>query len=1133
MEGFLLNQSELTNYYLTMFTARQVDIIEQDYTSRGEAFFHVSGGGHEGGALLSQLFKPEDMLSIHYRDKALALARGVAPKEYFLALFNKEAADSRGRQMNAHLASAKHNIMSPTGPVGNSALHAAGAAETMTAEGDSRIVLCSLGDGMTQQGDVLESIAQAARKQLPILFFIQDNSFAISTDTKGKTFFSRPDGEPSEYYGIPITRTDGRYPEKLITPFKEVVTAVREQRKPQILIMKTERLDSHTNADDHRVYRSDSEIQGIRETGDPVENLRDYLISQGAVEAELTKQEELIRATLLAQVKEAQQMVEPTVEGATKRPLPAELAYDANEYRGTFDPEGYSMLEAIREVLRNELATRPEVELLGEDIADPKGDVFGVTKGLSTQFPGRVENSPLAEASIVGLSIGRALAGKHPVAFLQFSDFLPIAFNQIASELGSMYWRTDGEWEAPVIIMVSAGAYKPGLGPYHAASSEATVAHTPGVDVMYPSTAGDAAGMLRAAFKSKRPTIFFYPKIVLNEGSVKTSKDITKHLIPMGTGRVITPGKDLTMVTYGNGVKLAAKATETLKQAGISAELIDLRCITPWDIPLVVASAEKTGRVIIIHEENRFGGVGAEIAAELAEQVSRPIIIRRVTRPDTFVPCNFGSQLRTLPSYKKILTTAVEVVGGTLTWEEESTKKSGSDALLTDVEIIGTSPADEQAAVVEWHVAPGDTIEEGALIADIEADKAAGEMNSPLTGVVEELLLEEGVPVPVGTPALRIKPTETTAAVQDGGNAGTQEKPTKAPTREITGTPIITLPAESVSPERTAVRGTTSSGATIIDIASSLGSRTVTNQEIAELCPQWTPESIESSIGIKTRQWATKEETPLSLAVTAAKEVLSRHNLKVEDLSQIICTTGTPGMNTPSLAARIQYELLEGRKRTILCPVLDISAACSGYVYGLQMAWDTLQYYKDGVVLLITSEVLSPFVDSADHTTAPIFGDGATATLLGGTATKDTPWVTFTRPITAGAGEPGTILKVPSTTEESIFMDGKQVYLEAVHHMIELLKRSCTVDNRSLAELSCIVPHQANQKIIDAVRKRLKLAPEKVYSEIAHRGNTSSCTIPLALESIKKSGTYASGELLGISAFGGGFTSGSGILEIV
>ena len=170
------------------------------------------------------------------------------------------------------------------------------------------------------------------------------------------------------------------------------------------------------------------------------------------------------------------------------------------------------MPKALHHLVENERVT-----LFGEDIEDPKGDVFGVTKGLSTEFPSRVRNSPLSESTIIGTSIGRALAGEQPVAFLQFADFIPLAFNQIASELSTIHWRSDGKWSVPVITMIACGGYRPGLGPYHAQTFESILAHNPGIDVFMPSTAEDAVGLLNAAFASERPTMFLYPKTCLND----------------------------------------------------------------------------------------------------------------------------------------------------------------------------------------------------------------------------------------------------------------------------------------------------------------------------------------------------------------------------------------------------------------------------------------------------------------------------------------------------------------------------------------------------------------------------------------------------------------------------------------
>jgi len=1101
-------------YYTTMVTAREMDLLEQSYTGRGEAFFHVSGAGHEGTCLLNEYLGPQDWLHCHYRDKALMLARGISPEMFFMALFNKDGAHSRGRQMNAHMSDPARKVLSIVGPVGNSALQAAGVAETVKDNPDKPIVLCGLGDGMSQQGEVLEAVAHAVRKELPVLFFIQDNSFAISTKTEGQTFFSRPEGPADEFYGIPITRVDGRHAADLPDLFAPLVSAMREDRKPRIVIFSVDRLHSHTNADDHRVYRSESEIQKVQESGDPVIHLGNWLVDHGVSPSELDAEVEEIRKSLAASARKVQQSADPEPVFDAKRPLPFHLSDPDQEYRGTPGKEALTMIEALRETLRFHMERNPAVELLGEDLEDPKGDVFGVTKTLSQQFPGRVQNSPLTESTIVGLSVGRALAGKHPVAFLQFADFLPLAYNQLWAEMGSMFWRTDGGWECPMIVMVSSGGYKPGLGPFHASSMEAVAAHIPGVDVVMPSTAGDAAGLLNAAFESKRPTIFFYPKACLNEAQSRTSADISRQLVPLGVGRKVREGSHLTFVTYGNPVKLCVKAADVLEEHGVTSDVIDLRSISPWDRSMVFASAEKTGRVIIVHEENRTASVSSEVAAETAEHVNHPLQIRRLVREDTFVPCNFDNQLVILPSYQKVLETAVELLGGRISWKKENALSSG----LFTVEVIGTSPADETATIIEWKVKPGDEIKEGQLIADFEADKAAAELKSPVSGVVEELLLDEGEAVEIGTPAMTVRTAE-------GG-----EVLLKPRTKEEPGEPVITGLSTANTPAAAAPPSSGDRRPWILDVEGVLGSRVVDNKEIMDLCPGWEEGEITKMTGIESRNWIAEGEDIISLSEKAVKAVLKRNNLALDDLSLILVTSGTPGQITPSLATRIQYTLMPEGKRSTHCPAFDINAACSGYLYGLQSAWDFLNSRPDGVVLLVTAEVLSPLVDMTDKSTAPIFGDAATATLITGSASSLKGKARVFRPVTAAAGEPGTILTVPGNPSETIYMHGPKVYLEAVQSMISLLGDACSESGMALNDVDLIVPHQANQRIINAVTQRLKLSEGKVYSQIKNRGNTSSCTIPLCLESLF--GQVKKGEILGLTAFGGGFTSAGGLIEI-
>jgi 2-oxoisovalerate dehydrogenase E1 component len=1041
---------------------------------------------------------------------------------FFLSLFNKDESHSRGRQMNAHMSSPEHKILSIVGPVGNSALQAVGVAELIKDQPEHPFVLCALGEGTTQESEVVEAIGHAVRENLPVLFLIQDNSFAISTKTRGQTFYSYPQGDAEEFYGIPITRIDGRNTTAAIDAFAPVVETLRETRGPQIAIFQVERLHNHTNADDQRLYRTPEEIETATQTGDPVAILRRQLIESGVSEDDLHTEEDEIRSQLKEAARSAQMSPEPAPMTGASAPLPAHLKDPSSEYTGSGDRE-LVMLEAIREVLDTRLASDDRVTLFGEDIEDPKGDVFGITRGLTQKYGARVKNSPLSESLIVGVSVGRALAGGRPVAFLQFADFLPIAYNQIFAELGSMYWRTDGGWKVPVIVMVTAGGYRPGLGPFHASTLEALVAHTPGIDVYMPSDAGDAAGLLNAAFESERPTIFFYPKNQLNDRSRATSRDVAKQLVPPGKARFVSRGDHVTIVGYGNTMPLAAQAVAELAAHGVGVDLIDLRSLVPWDIESVVASVEKTGRLIVAHEDNHTAGFGAEVVSTVAELSRRHIAARRVTRPDTYVPCNFGNQLEVLPSYKRILETAVDLLGGTVLWKQDDAGESG----IFDVEAIGSSPSDETVSMVEWSVAVGDEVEEGDLLAEVEADKAAAELKSPVAGTVDKLLIDVGDSVPVGTPIAKIR-TATTGPVH-----------VKPQTRENPGKPVITGMSVNSSSQATVsgsahprVESDTTRTCLISGVAARRGSRIVENAEIESMSPDWNAADITKRTGIERRPWVTDGETVLSLATDAALNVLSDTGISAADISMIIFATGTPSSTTPSMAALLQHQLsLSMDNRELTCPAYDINAACAGYIYGLQQAWDYLSNSPEDLILLVTSEVLSPRLNMSDVGTAPIFGDAATATLLGGSASAvaDRAVATVDRPVIAAKGESGDALRVPSESELPVTMDGPKVYLEAVKAMMETLATSAENAGLRPDSLDLYVPHQANQRIINAIRQRMKLEPHRMYSNIADNGNTSSNTIPLCLAELLPD--HAPGEYWGMTAFGGGFTYGAALLR--
>jgi len=1096
--------------YEYMLTAREIDNLEEQYTARGEAFFHVSGAGHEAVAMLNPYLIQEDYLHCHYRDKSLMLARGISPEMFFYSLFCKDNSHSRGRQMSAHMSSRENNILSIVGPVGNNALQAVGIAAEIKNQSVNPLVLCSLGDGTTQQGEVLEAIAEAVRWQLPVLFLIEDNHYSISTITDKKTFYHRPDGIAYNFYGLSIHHLDGKDPFQCYQIFGKLVSNIRQKREPIIAVMKVERLSSHTNADDQSIYRNHIELEKIIQKYDPLKIFRINLENSKIQPSEIDKINEKVKNTVKQAAKKAQFSQEPEPCLIAKNPF--SFLEKTFEYTGKFG--SLTMLEAMRQVFQTQMERDERVFLYGEDIEDPKGDVFGITKGLSSRFPGRVLNSPLSESTIIGTSIGRALAGGKPVAFLQFADFLPLAFNQIASELGSIYWRTDGAWQCPVIIMVTCGGYRPGLGPFHAQSLESILVHTPGINVAMPSTAGDAAGMLNAAFDSGIPTVFFYPKSCLNltDSEFTTSNDTESHCVPSGKARIVRNGTDITFVCYGNTVQLCLKVANSLDTEGIASEIIDLRWLSPWDEKTILKSVQKTGKLIVVHEDNLSCGLGAEILAVVAEKSTIPVQMRRVTRPDTYVPCNFGNQLEILPSYKRILETATELLNLELLWITPPPKEEG----IFFVEAIGGGPSDEMVIVVELAVEEGERVKEGQTIAVLETSKATFDLEAPVKGVVTKIYCCFNQEVQVGKPLFKIE-------------IDPKDIPAPKPiTREEPGQPIITRKIKGAPLSQPSVNQPLSDRLKvgIQGVAFALPSRNISNEEIVVKVADKDPHNIFKLTGIKNRHWIGENENALTLAIKASHKVLRSHCLNIEDINLIIFSSGTPSEITPSLACQLLYSLAKNEHE---CQAYDINAACSGYLYGLQNAYLYLQNHPNSRVLLITSETLSPLLNPKVFETYPIFADAATATILCGENYLNFCEFLLNEPLVTSLGEPIDSLFVPTLNSgKSISMRGRRVFLEGVKRMTSMLYKMCSHHNLTIADLDLVIPHQANQRIIDAISKKLGLV-DKVASNIQKYGNTSSSSIPLYLAENWHGVTTKTN--IGLTAFGGGFTYGAVLLE--
>lgn len=1098
----------LLETYRPMVASRYTDQLQSAAAQRGEVFFYIPSSGHEASAALAPHLIDEDWLHLHYRDRALAYARGVSYETVFYGLFSKEESNSAGRRMPAFPCDPSLNIMSTPTLVGGNVLQAVGAASSIKDNEKKPFVTVSIGDGATQQGDFYEAVAEAVRSNLPVLFLIQDNRFALSTMTKGNTFYSLPNGEVDSFYGLPIKRINGSDPAATYDAFGEVVSELRSTRGPQLVLFNVERLESHTNADDQSAYRSEADLAHAKKNADPCANLRNVMLANGIEEAAIKAVEAEVKEQVEAAFNTARNGTTPKPVLTAKKPLPA----PREEYLGTAENRELSMLEAMREALKNRLNNDSTTTLMGQDIEDPKGDVFGLTRGLSLDFPAQVHNAPLAENTILGVATGQALAGGHPVAFMQFADFMPVAYSHILSEIGAMHWRTNGQWETPVLIMSIAGGYRPGLGPYHAQTMESICAHVPGVDVFMPSTAADAAGLLNAISESGRPSVFFFPKSLINDRSNTTSADIDKQYVPIGKARIARAGSDITLVSWGGAMPVIERTAEALAEIGLNAEIIDLRTIFPWDEEAVLASAKKTGKLIVVHEDNQTAGMGGEIISTITEKSDTPIQVARVVRPDTYIPYDFSCQIEILPSFKRTLEKCCEMLEVDIHWDKPVEEEAGT----VIVKAIGSSPSDETINVANLEIKVGDTIAEGDLIAAVEADKASMDISSPVSGTITEVLVEEGDTLTVGSPMIKIASDEAA-----------QLKPM---TKEEPGLPVMVRRRATAAVEVLSAGGPCKPKPVYIStITTVFGSRHLTNDELLQGHGEWDSDAIRKRTGIENRYWIDGDENVLTLAVKATKNLLEKENLLISDIGAIICSSGTPMAMTPSLACKVLHAL-SPEKGEVLMQAHDVNAACSGYMYALQSAFDFLTNAPEKKVIVITAETLSPMVNHDDQKTMALFGDAATASLVSCEKRPGNIGVKLNRPFLSATGVEDKILYVPNMgSGEVIEMEGLTVFKLAVRKMIDMLDNACKERGITVEDLDKIVPHQANERIIEAIRKTIKCPPEKMFNHIRKYGNTSSNTIPIALTELIPE--MNSETMIGLTAFGGGFTFGAAVIE--
>ena len=687
-----LSCDQLIEAYRHMYASRRVDDKEILLKRQQKIFFQISGAGHEavGVAAAFALKAGYDWFYPYYRDRALCLALGATAYDMLLqAVGSGDDPSSGGRQMPSHWSLPDLNIVTGSSPTGTQILQAVGCAEVgryyaahpdaaRKATGDYRqfkdvkfhgdeITYVSLGEGTTSEGEFWEALNTASNSRLPLIFVVEDNEYAISVPVEVQTAGGNISRLVSGFPNFHFEEVDGTDPVASYAAFLRSVAHCREGHGPSFVHAHVIRPYSHSLSDDERLYRPDVERQRDAQR-DPITRMQMFLIREGILDEKgINRLEKQVDDDLQAAVDRALQApapapdkvlqyvyspnLDPTSSIFENQPAPSKPEAAAPDGKKAAPK---TMADLINATLRDEMRRDERIVIFGEDVADcsreeylkqklvkGKGGVFKLTAGLQIEFGSdRVFNSPIAEANIVGRATGMATRGLKPVVEIQFFDYIWPAMMQLRSELPLIRWRSYNTFSAPCVIRVAIGGYLTGGAIYHSQCGESVFTHIPGLRVVFPSNALDAAGLLRTAIRCDDPVLFLEHKRLYRETYGRAPYPGPDYMVPFGKAKVVQAGTDLTVITYGAVVPRALQAVQKLeREHGVKAELIDLRSLNPFDWDTIAASVQKTNRALVAYEDTLSWGYGAEIAARIADQMFEHLDapVRRVAAMDVYV----------------------------------------------------------------------------------------------------------------------------------------------------------------------------------------------------------------------------------------------------------------------------------------------------------------------------------------------------------------------------------------------------------------------------------------------------------------------------------------------------------------
>jgi 2-oxoisovalerate dehydrogenase E1 component len=639
-----------------MQLGRRLDEKAANYLKMAKGWsYHAPFAGHDGIQLaLGKVFRAKkDYLFPYYRDMLTCLSAGLTVEEIIANGLSKDSdVAGGGRHMSNHFAKIELNIQNVSSCTGNHCQQAAGLARAIKKYNGDEVVYCSTGDSTTSEGYYYESVNGADREKLPVIFVIQNNKYGISVPLHEQTTNLVVSDNFRGFTNLRIFNVDGRDPVASFKVLQEARDYALSGAGPAMVHADCDRIGSHSNSDNHELYREKDEIEAMKQR-DPLPRFRASLIAAGiATEEQLKAVEDANKKAIFA----AADIVEPSPDPAPSSYVDfvvpdSIVAYnDDSESRWTTDPEAQQITfrEGINASLIQEFRRNPNTFLFGQDVASHKKQgIFNVCKGLLDEFGNdRVFNAPIAEDYIVGTANGMCRYRddiRVVVEGAEFADYFWPAMEQLL-ECSHDYWRTRGQFSPNMVVRLASGGYIQG-GLYHSQNLEGTFTTIPGIRVVMPAFADDAVGLMRNAVRSEGVTMYLEPKFLYNYRPTSTSMPSDDYIIPFGRARVRRPGTNLTLVSWGTAVHWSLQAAQRMEAQGVNVEVIDLRSLAPWDKEMVLESVKRTGRCVVAHEDKRTGGFGGEVASTVTEEVFRwldaPVV--RVGSKDT--PVGFAKSL--------------------------------------------------------------------------------------------------------------------------------------------------------------------------------------------------------------------------------------------------------------------------------------------------------------------------------------------------------------------------------------------------------------------------------------------------------------------------------------------------------